>query len=165
MNDTTQVVQEDSPIMVNGINCKGYLAVFLLGDLALVYVEETGVGVFANKEMFADSLTDLRLKIEEGNMAARKELEDLHPIVVHAPANVEEMKALMHPYLAGTLVVNGDYFGALATPADKEKILPFKAFDLMEDTIASIGLEKQDRAQQEEDESKGLLEIALEELP
>jgi len=141
LEDTGEEI-EISQQIVNGITCEGFSVVFITEAGTFIQGNSKGIEVFGRKE-FINKGMQIALNASKDLEALKEDLRIVHPIVIHSPIETE-MSKLYPEYLTGGMV--GLMFGAFSCPCyiiKKEVALSLKAFDIAEDTIAQIDLQKQ----------------------
>jgi hypothetical protein len=128
---------------INGVVCRGFAVVFLLEDVTLIKAEEAAVYTYLTKSAFEDASEKFAQQIQKGGEVTRQEFEAIHPIVIHCPKSEEDLKSLLHPFVRGTSYLNSNILSSFVMLAQREKVLPLKAFDMKEDILASVGVENQ----------------------
>lgn len=158
MKVTTDDMAEEIDIVeeiINGIPCAGFGVVYLTPDACLLQVDELGISTYPSKKNIIDGLNEELAKYENNEAVIRKDLNTLHPIIIHMPMN-EVIQQLFPSYLRPTFQrIDAEIFRVICYIADKEMVMKLKALDLRDDIIASIDLEKQDGLS-----GKGLMEAA-----
>lgn len=135
---------------INGVECEGFslvaktsVGLFLLGD------DIHGIQQLPTKEIIAGAFEDIAIRInDDATQQARKDWDELHLICIHTPAKMEDIKAFasgiikwQNVYLPSP-ILGFQGVGLMVS----EDILKFKAFDLHDDIIAQVGLEKRGEA-------------------
>lgn len=134
--------------VVNGVACVGFVVGMLIEDTLYIQGTEVGVDFYTTKDAFTETLTDIKKAALMGDETANKELRDIRLTVFHAPKDRDVLQTFMHPYLRGGAFISGRYFMTFAMPVNKEVMMPFKAFSLTDDAIASIGIERETAIEQ-----------------
>lgn len=135
---------------IEGIECEGFSLVaktsvgcYLLGD------DEHGIQQLPNKEVFIDEFQDAAALIKNDESGqARKDWDELHLICIHTPSKIDVIKG----FASGIIKWQSIYlpsaslqFTGVGCPIS-EDILKLKAFDLHDDIIAQVNLEREEKA-------------------
>lgn len=130
---------------IDGVECEGFSLVaktsvgcFLLGD-------DTGIQQVPTKEAAMEAFADIPTLIEDdATQQARNDWDELHIICIHTPKKLEDIKKFSSGIIKGQTIYipsKSLVFSGVGVPVS-ELILKFKAFDLHDDIIAQVNLEK-----------------------
>lgn len=131
---------------VNGVACEGFsliaktsVGIFLLGD-------DDGIQQLPTKQAILESFNDIAGRINnDDTQQARKDWDELHLICIHTPVKMEVIKTFASGLIKWQLIYLPSStlsFTGVGCPVTEE-VLKFKAFDLHDDIIAQVNLEKE----------------------